>query len=211
MLRRADRTIPKGETPLMSTRRAGLVRIVCIAVACVAGLGAASAEPDRPLPDGTKTITLVSDGGERVAIGEVAFQRDGREAAFEIKLDASKFQDEFLSMRPFSCLPDTKQMWCHLAYPYDLKRRISTDDLVDLEYSLLFLFKPPTGYGIDPWNGLYFAMTLTDDGAITGTLHDVNLDPLGTPPADRSARTIQPHELTKSDPASRRFARVEIR
>lgn len=163
------------------------------------------------LPDGAKTITLVADGGERVAIGTVAFKRDGDAAAFEISLDASKFQDEFLSMRPFSCLPDAKQMWCHLAYPYDLKRRVTAEDLTDLEYALLFLFKPPNGYGIDPWNGLYFKMALEADGAITGTLHDVNLDPLGTPPADRSARTIHASDLTKSDPASRRFSRLEIR
>lgn len=163
------------------------------------------------LPDGAKTITLIGDGGERVAIGTATFKRADDGATFEIALDASKFQDEFLSMRPFSCLPDAKQMWCHLAYPYDLKRRITAADLTDLEYALLFLYKPPTGYGIDPWNGLYFKMTAQDDGAIAGALHDVNLDPLGTPPADRAARTILPADLTKSDPASRRFPRIEIK
>ncbi len=163
------------------------------------------------LPDGRKAIALIGEGEQRVEIGTVTFTRDGDVATFDITLDASKFQDEFLSMRPFSCMPDAKQMWCHLAYPYDLKRRVTAGDLIDLEYALLFLFKPPNGYGIDPWNGLYFKMALDDAGAITGTLHDVNLDPLGTPPADRSARTIQPGDLTKSDPASRRFSRIEIK
>jgi hypothetical protein len=102
-------------------------------------------------------------------------------------------------------------MWCHLAYPYDLNRTITAADLADLEYSLLFLFKPPTGYGIDPWNGLYFKLALGADGALSGTVHDVNLDPLGVPPADRAVRTIHDSDLTRSDPASRRFSRIEIR
>lgn len=163
------------------------------------------------LPDGAKTITLIGQGGERVDIGTATFKPGGDGATFDIALDPKRFQDEFLSMRPFSCLPGEKEMWCHLAYPYDLKRKITVGDLTDLEYALLFLFKPPTGYGIDPWNGLYFKMSPQSDGGIAGELHDVNLDPLGTPPADRAARTITPADLTKSDPASRRFPRIEIK
>ncbi len=187
---------------------------VWLCAAAVIGIFTAVSQPaaaGSALPEGLKTIVLIGESGARVEIGAVTFTRDGDAATFEINLDAKRFQDEFLSMRPFSCLPDAKQMWCHLAYPYDLKRRVTADDLIDLEYALLFLFKPPNGYGIDPWNGLYFKMALEADGAITGTLHDVNLDPLGTPPADRSARTIQFGDLTKSDTASRRFHRVEIK
>ena len=162
------------------------------------------------LPDGTKTITLVSATGLRQDIGHVTFVKDGEGAAFTVALDAPQFAEEFLSMRPFPCIAGAKETWCHLAYPYDIKRRITPGELTDLEYALLFLFKPPAGYGIDPWNGLYFKMAIGDDGAITGAVHDVNLDPLGVPPKDRSARTIAATDLTPSDPATHRFARIEI-
>lgn len=169
------------------------------------------AEFQNQLPAGQKTITLISHEGERLDIGKATFSKEGDATAFEVVLDSPAFADEFLSMRPFPCVAGAKETWCHLAYPYDLKKRIRTEDLVDLEYALLFLFKAPTGYGIDPWNGLYFRMTLTDDGVLTGALHDVNLDPLGIPPKDRAARLIAPSDLTLSDRASHRFSRIEIR
>lgn len=163
------------------------------------------------LPEGKKTITLIAASGERQDIGHVVFTPEESAATFELMIDAPEFREEFLSMRPFSCLPGEKEMWCHLAYPYTLKRQITTSELTDLEYDLLFLFKPPTSYGIDPWNGLYFKMQIDDAGGISGGVHDVNLDPLGVPPKDKTARTIAPDALTASDPATHRFARIEIR
>ena len=108
------------------------------------------------LPTGEKRIWLVSTAGETLRIGRITFAADGDARQVAVTLDAPELKDEFLSMRPFRCVPGAKETWCHLAYPYDLKGRITADDLTDLEYSLLFLFKPPTGYGIDAWNGLYF-------------------------------------------------------
>lgn len=171
--------------------------------------GEVSAGP--ALPEGRKVIALVGPGGDRLEIGHVTFTKAGDGAAFDIKIEAPAFAEQFLSMRPFPCIAGAKETWCHLAYPYDLKRRISSSDLTDLEYALLFLFKPPAGYGIDPWNGLYFRLALADDGSIGGAVHDVNLGPLGVPPADRSARTIAPADLSPSDPATHRFARIDIR
>mgnify|MGYP000974520803 CR=1 FL=1 len=182
-----------------------------LALLIVGNLSAVAADTQTQLPDGQKVITLVGHEGERIDIGTATFSKSGDTAAFEIVLGSPAFADEFLSMRPIPCIAGAKETWCHLAYPYDLARRIRADDLTDIEYALLFLFKSPSGYGIDPWNGLYFRMTLGDDGALTGTLHDVNLDPLGLPPADRSARLIAPSDLTLSDPARHRFARIEIR
>lgn len=182
---------------------------VCAVAAVCANVPASNAGSE--LPEGTKVITFISEAGVRFAAGHVTFKPDGDGAAIEVSIDAPEFQDEFLSMRPFQCAAGEKETWCYLAYPYDLKHRIKADDLADLEYSLLFLFKPPAGYGIDPWNGLYFKMALADDGSISGAVHDVNLDPLGVPPADRSARTISASELSPADPSTHRFSRVEIR
>lgn len=114
-------------------------------------------------------------------------------------------------MRPFQCLKGTKEMWCHLAYPYKLGKRITADDLTDLEYSLLFLLKLPAEFGINTFNGIYFPLALSLDGALIGNIHEVNLDPLGVPPADPSVRPIAKADLTETDPASRSFGRLEIR
>ncbi len=173
--------------------------------------GGENALADAGLPTGERQITLVSATGERLSIGRVNFTPEGDARAFTVTLDAPEFRDEFLSMRPFRCLPGAKEMWCHLAYPYDLKGRITAGDLTDLEYSLLFLFKPPTGYGIDAWNGLYFRLDAAADGGITGALHEVNLDVLAAPPDDRAARVITPADLTKAEAGGHRFQSIEIR
>lgn len=150
-------------------------------------------------------------------IGKVALSpRDGGGFALKVQVDAPQFKDEFLSMRPFRCLTaklaaGTPEMWCHLPYPYDTRGVVTDGDLVDLEYALLFLFKPPTAYGIDAWNGLYFKLAVAPDGAITGPVTEVNLDVLGAPPDDRSARVIGPADLTAVAPDAHAFARVEIR
>lgn len=161
------------------------------------------------LPEGRKTITLVAADGTRLSIGTVVFAPAGDGATVSLTLDAPEFGDEFLSMRPFRCLPDAKEMWCHLPYPYATRGKITADDLVDLEYALLFLFKPPGAYGIDAWNGLYFKLML-DDAGLSGTLHEADFNVLAVPPADSDLRPI-PHSALKPAAESRRFARMEIR
>lgn len=164
---------------------------------------------------GTKTITLVTAGGERVQVGSVDFVPDGDGARVTVKVDSAEMKDEFLSMRPFRCLRDVKEWWCHLAYPYELSRgqtgRVTAADLTDLEYSLLFIGKGPDFFGIDAWNGLYFKLALAADGSIAGQVHETDLNVLAVPPADRKARLIGAGALTAAEPGAHRFARVEIR
>ncbi len=165
------------------------------------------------LPQGKKTATLISHDGLRQEIATVTFKSGTKPdtVAYEVKLIDAPFQDEFLSMRPFRCLPDTKEMWCHLAYPYTNKHEISASDLQDLEYDLLFLFKPPKGYGIDAWNGLYFKIELQGDGNLTGTLHETDMNVLAVPPDDGVLRPISHDALTEVAPDAHRFATIEIR
>lgn len=165
------------------------------------------------LPRGEKTVTLVSQDGSRLDIAKATFTsgpKPGR-ITFTLTLLDGPFQDEFLSMRPFRCLPDKKEMWCHLAYPYENKKEISAADLQDLEYALLFLFKPPAGYGIDAWNGLYFKMVLGADGSLTGTLHETDMNVLAVPPADGELRPISHGALSQVDADTHRFHKIEIR
>ncbi len=166
------------------------------------------------LPDGKKTISLVAADGASLAIGTATFTPDGTGAKVGVEMTAPEYQDEFLSMRPFRCLAGgagDKETWCHLEYPYEVPGHVTADDLVDLEYKLLFLFKPPGGYGIDAWNGLYFKLALQDDGSISGKVHDTDLNVLAVPPEDRKARVVQHKDLTAVEPASHRFFSISIR
>jgi hypothetical protein len=196
-------------TPFMSVLALAPTR--AFAVLASAMLIAITPTLAASLPSGQKTITLVTASGERLALGKATFTPDGDGAKIVVKLDSSLLGEEFLSMRPFNCLPDPKEMWCHLAYPYGIRNRVTADDLTDLEYALLFLFKPPTGYGIDAWNGLYFELALGADGAITGELRETDLNVLAVTPEGEFPRPIARAALTKVDPGTHRFARVEIK
>ena len=163
------------------------------------------------LPGGKKAITLVAADGARMPIGHVTLTPDGDGSKIAVVLDAPEFGDQFLSMRPFRCLPGTKETWCHLQYPYETKGRITAADLMDLEYALLFLFKPPASYGIDAWNGLYFKLTLDEAGGFSGALHESDFNVLAVPPDKGDLRPVPHTALTAVDPGAHRFATIEIR
>ena len=167
-----------------------------------------SAAAAATLPTGKKAITLVAADGMRLDIGHVTFAGDQAGAAIAVVLDAPQFTDEFLSMRPFRCIAGTKESWCHLPYPYQTKAHVTPDDLTDLEYALLFLFKPPAGYGIDAWNGLYFQLALAPDVSIGGALHEVDRNILAVPPMAGNLRPIARTALTPVAADSHRFARI---
>lgn len=165
------------------------------------------------LPTGDKTVTLIAEDGTRLQIATVTFKpiEGSEKVSFTVEMRDAPFQDEFLSMRPFRCIPDTKEMWCHLVYPYELKKMISKSDLQDLEYAFLFLFKPPKGYGIDAWNGLYFKLALQSNGDITGTLHETDMNVLAIPPDAGELRPITHGALTGVEPDAHRFHKIEIK
>lgn len=162
------------------------------------------------LPEGPKIIALVAHDGQRQTIGTVTFTPDADGAKIAVVLTAPELEDQFLSMRPFRCLPGVKEMWCHLVYPYALKGRITADDLADLEYALLFLFKPPAGYGINAWNGLYFKLSLADGGKLEGPVHDADFNVLAVPPDVGVMRPIVHSDLSPVKPDAHRFARIVI-
>ncbi len=191
----------------------GLLRLVTQATLAVISpmLLSIAASAESPALSGTKSIALITAAGEHLTLGRVTFTPDGDGALFKLELDNPELKPEFLSMRPFRCLQDPKEWWCHLDYPYDLKRRVTPADLTDLEYSLLFITKGPNAFGIDAWNGLYFHLDQGPDGTLSGNVHEVDLNVLAVPPADRGAHMIGPAALTLSEPTAHRFARVEIR
>jgi len=139
-------------------------------------------------------IRLQDRQGEYRDLGSMQLS-DGIEGQnYRIDWDDSRFDDHFLSMRPFKCLPHPVQLICHLPYPYEIHRVIREGDLADLEYDMLFLHKSPQEYGISAWNGLYFKFKRTDSG-FEGELRETDLNVLQAPPEKGDLRPINPDDL----------------
>lgn len=160
---------------------------------------------------GKKQIILLGNDKEQVVIGSLDVKREGDGWSFSVKLDADKFTDHFLSMRPFQCIEHVKQTICHLVYPYKTRKRFNIKDLTDLEYELLFLHKKKSEYGIDPWNGIYYKLKAQSNGTITGQLHEADMNKLASPPAKDYDRPISDPDLTPGEPSQYRFPRLIIR
>ena len=165
------------------------VCLATLALVCCAGI----ADARDPL---ARTIYLQDQTGLRIEIGVLT----GTERTFSVVMNDDAFTDQFLSMRPFKCLEGPEKMWCHVPYPYENKRDL-TSDMTDLEYDLLFVWKGRGAYGIDMWNGVYYRIQAQGDG-LHGVMHDVNLDVLAVPPDAGDLRPIGPADLTAADPDS---------
>jgi len=127
--------------------------------------------------DQMRAVYLEDGDGARIHIADLSFDGDGYSVAM---IDAA-FADHFLSMRPFKCVEGPQKHWCHVPYPYEIKRSIAADDLVDLEYDFLFIWKGATEYGINMWNGVYYRLAADGPGYV-GTLHEIGLGLLAVPP-----------------------------
>jgi hypothetical protein len=147
------------------------------------------------LPSGARQIMLKSTS-ESVEIGTVTFSGEGDQRSITVSMNETLFTDHFLSMRPFKCLEGATRFYCHLPYPYEWQGKITTTDLTDLEYALLFVQKAPTAYGINLWNGIYYQLTLGADGQIAGVLNEVDMDTLASPPATGNFRPLTDEALT---------------
>ncbi len=148
--------------------------------------------------EGEKALKLVDGDGTATEIGTVSFGKDGR---YAIDWDLSEFGEYFLSMRPFKCLEGPEKLWCRVPYPYDIKRKVSANDLTDLEYDTLFIWKKASDYGIDMWNGVYYKFAV-EDGALVGRLHEMDMDILSAPPDDGNLRPVGAYDIEEGDPDS---------
>ena len=171
----------------------------CLSFACMA----------TELPEGDKVISFIDNDNNAIEIGRITFTHNNVKTTYEITLNENVFQKEFLNMRPFQCLHQPKQILCHLEYPYKKLGYITRDDLMDLEYDLLFLHKTPAEYGIDAWNGLFYLLTATENG-IEGTLNEVDLRVLIAPPEDGTLRPVTRNMLYEADPSKHIFPKILI-
>lgn len=144
----------------------------------------------------TRTVFLADAEGTRTQIATLEIAEDG---AYAVTMTGT-FGDFFLSMRPFKCLEGPGKNWCHVPYPYPLPRNIA-DDLTDLSYDFLFVWKNANDYGINMWNGVYYDITETD-GTYTGRLHEIDMDMLSAPPPAGVIHPLDAQDIHPSDPES---------
>lgn len=183
-----------------------LIGAACVA-ATLCGAGVARADALA----GSRAIVLSNAQGERVDIGRVVFtlRGDGR-STFTVALDA-RLEEYFLAMRPFRCLTGPAQRLCNFAVVRE-EPVVSADDLVPLEYALMFMRTAPASLHIDPFNGVYYRMKVVD-GRIEGVAHDVDMDPFITPdsvPVERRTRPLRDADLSPGDAKTHWLPRLTI-
>ncbi len=164
------------------------------------------------------SITLRGNNDEALKIGVLttkASEKDSVNTAdkailtYEIKWDTAEFEDHFLSMRPFKCLPAGEKLWCYTPYPYEIKRQISKHDMTDLEYDLIFVWKPKGEYGINLWNGVYYKLEPNNEGW-KGTMQEYDLNILGIPPEAGELRPILEKDLHEASTEDHFLPFIEI-
>jgi len=153
----------------------------------------------------TRGVFLETNDGTRTRIATLDIADDG---GYGVTMATAPFGDHFLSMRPFKCLEGADKNWCHVPYPYEIARNIA-QDLTDLEYDFLFLWKKKTDYGIDMWNGIYYRIEDQGDQMV-GTLHEMDMDLLSAPPAAGITRPLRAQDIHPSDPDSHWLPRLVI-
>lgn len=150
--------------------------------------------------EGTHQIVLSNASGERHTIGTIHFSDAGAgKTAFKIDL-AKNMEDFFLDMRPFLCLTGPAQRLC--LFPVQNEAAlISADDMVPLEYALMFMRTKAKALHVNPFNGLYYKMQWTDKG-IRGNVFEVDMAPFIAPdivPIERRKRPLQPQDFYEAD------------
>jgi hypothetical protein len=159
--------------------------------------------------DGTKKIYLVSETNELTHVANVEFKQNKDNIAYTVSIVDTPFENQFLSMRPFQCVMGSRQVMCHVPYPYEKKGFVTEDDLMDLSYDILFLHKNPSEYGINMWNGIFYKLELNDE-QIDGVVFEVDMNTLASPP-DNLDVPFAEDEIFEADVSNYVYPRVLIK
>ena len=153
----------------------------------------------------SRGVFLEDAKGQRIQIATAEFQSDD---TYTVVMNDAPFEDHFLSMRPFKCLEGPTKNWCYVPYPYEISRNIS-NDLIDLEYDFLFVWKDSNDYGINMWNGVYYKLN-EENGRLVGSLHEMDMDTSSSPPDAGELRPLKAKHIHESDPDSHWLPRLVI-
>lgn len=174
------------------------------AVVCLS-IGFVNADPLK----GEKGIYLLDKKGQEVVVGTVTFTPKSAGSHYKLHMDHDKFRDYFLSMKEMKCL-EGPELWCHLAYPYKQPNLVTEDDLSWLSHDLLFMFKKPSEFGANFWNGVYYHMRVEGD-QIRGEAQAVDLNLLASPPDDLNVPPMNEGERDELERAKRWLPDLIIR
>ena len=173
-------------------------------------LGSSTVLWSMEISPGFKQLYLQQKDGHEQHIGGIEFTPlETGKYQYEITLDHHLFKDYFLSMKEMKCL-EGAELWCFIPYPYDQPRTVSSDDLRWLEHDLLFMFKKPEAFGANFWNGIYYRMTVTDEG-LRGVAQALDLNMLASPPDDLTQPPIAEFDVDEADLEKRWLPYLEIR
>ena len=152
---------------------------------------------------GTRQIVLSNASGERHVIGQVQFSDAGKgKSTFEVQMNET-MEDYFLAMRPFLCLTGSWQRLCW--FPVKNEASIISDqDLLPLEYALMFMRSKPKDLAMNPFNGLYYKLR-RDGDKLVGKLYEIDMEPFivpdSRPPGERK-RPLKPVDFNDADAGS---------
>lgn len=164
--------------------------------------------------EGQRSILLSNPKGEQVKIGTVEFTAlNADEKTFKVTLAEDQMQEYFLAMRPFKCVSGATQQYC--LFPVSNEPAIiSKNNLTTLEYQLMFMKTKPNALHVNPFNGLYYSLSLENNGEIRGVQKDLDMDPFITPdavPVDKKLRPVNGKDLVAADPRSSWMPEMVIR
>ena len=190
------------------------IRFAARALACLWLAGALALPASAADLAGSRQVLLHGSDGARIHLGDVAFkpQADGR-SSFVLTMRHQPFKDFFLSMKEFKCVEssveNTREIFCHVPYPYPQPGTVSGTDLAWLEHSLLFMFKTPTEFGAKLWNGVYFKLKPTERG-FEGSPQAVDLNRISAPPDKPGVPPYRPALRDDIPAGARWFGRLTI-
>jgi hypothetical protein len=172
--------------------------------------GQATAAQAAPLV-GKRAIVLSNASGEKHTIGHVNFTDAGNgKSSFKIVM-ADNMEEYFLAMRPFLCLTGPVQRLCWFPV-HNEEALVADDDLLPLEYALMFMRTKAKDLHVNPFNGMYYKLR-RDGTRLVGELHEVDMAPFIAPdmlPVEERKRPLKPADFNDADPGSNWLPRMSI-
>ncbi len=153
---------------------------------------------------GCQTVSLQNAASEQFDIGQLRLSNplgQGKlRAVFHI--DDAIFSPYSTDSALPLCVEYDEQSLCYVAYPYQNSQNVSTHDLRNLEYQLLFVRKRTDDNGTHPAQGSYYRLSWDSSigSTLTGTRHDVNLEVLAVQPEDDDLYPISDDDLHEAAP-----------
>ena len=183
------------------------IKWIAVALACLYMTATAQAAALT----GKRAIVLSNAAGERHTIGHVTFTDAGNgKSAFKVTM-ADNMQEYFLAMRPFLCLTGPVQRLCWFPV-HNEAAQISDDDLLPLEYALMFMRTKSNDLHVNPFNGMYYKLHREGD-KLVGDLLEVDMAPFIAPdilPVEERQRPLKAADFTEADPGSNWLPHISI-